>query len=141
EFAVVAPFVGVLIMGMCEMGRAVMVKETLTNAARKACRTGVMPGKTYQSIIDDATNILADNNISSTHVTITVQVATYSGTSTTTSWNSLTTVTSANSFKPGALDQVSVKIAIPIKDVLWFTPQFVPKTSVESETLIMLRQG
>ncbi len=141
EFAVVAPFVGIVIMGMCEMGRAVMVKDILTDAARKGCRSGAMVGKTYTNLLTDVNNILTDNNISSNNATITVQVASYTGTSTSPSWGAFATVNSDASFTPSALDQVSVKVAIPVNNVLWFTPIFMSKSSLESETLIMVRQG
>ena len=141
EFAILAPFLAALIMGMCEMGRAVMVKEILTNAARKGCRTGATVGKGYQDILDDVNNILSDNNISTGKATITVQVATYTGTSTTPSWGAFTTVTSASGFNPNALDKISVQVSIHAADVLWFSPVFMTNATVESETLIMLRQG
>jgi Flp pilus assembly protein TadG len=141
EFAILAPFLCALVMGMVEMGRLVMVKETLTNAARKGCRTGVTPGKSYQNILDDVNNILTDNNITAANATITVQIAPYTGTSTTPSWGAFTTVTGASSFTPNALDQVSVKVSIGVTNVLWFIPVFTSSGSVESETLIMLKQG
>jgi Flp pilus assembly protein TadG len=141
EFAILAPFLCALVMGMCEMARLVMVKETLTNAARKGCRTGVTPGKTYQNLLDDVNNILTENNITASNAIITVQVAPYTGTSTTPSWGSFTTVTGASSFTPNTLDKVSVKVSIGVTNVLWFLPVFVSSGSVESETLIMLKQG
>jgi Flp pilus assembly protein TadG len=141
EFAVMLPFLCALVMGMFELGRLVMVKDTLTNAARKGCRTGVTPGKTYQNLLDDVNNILTDNNITAGNATITVQVATYTGTSTTPSWGSFTTVTSGSAYTPGALDKVSVKVSIGVTNVLWFAPLFVPSASVESESMIMLKQG
>jgi hypothetical protein len=128
---------------MYEMGRAVMIKDTLTNAARKGCRTGIMPGKTYQNIVDDINNVLSDNNISTSKATITIQVATYTGSSTTPSWSAFTTATDNSSFSPGAQDKVSVQISIHAKDVIWFGQGliFMPTTEIESETLTMLRQG
>ncbi len=141
EFAVLAPFLGALIVGMCELGRAVMVKNVLTNAARKACRTGITPNKGYQNLIDDANNILTDNSISTTNATVTVQVASYTGTSTAPSWGSFATVSKASSFTPSPLDKVSVQVSVPVTDVLWFLPTFLPSSAVESDTLNMLRQG
>jgi Flp pilus assembly protein TadG len=141
EFAILAPFLGALIMGMCEMGRAVMVKDILTNAARKGCRTGASTGKTYQNAVDDVNNILSDNSISSGSATVTVQVASYTGSSTTPSWGSFTTVSSNAAFAPSALDKVSIKVAIPASSVLWFAPIFLPNTAIESETMIMVKQG
>ena len=75
ELAVLAPFLAALLMGMCEMGRAVMVKDILTDASRKGCRTGATPKKTFQNILDDVNNILSDNHISTANATITIQTA------------------------------------------------------------------
>ena len=141
EFALLAPFLAALILGMCEMGRAMMVKDILTNAARKGCRTGVTLGKTYQNVLDDVNNILTDNSLPSAKATITVQIATYTGTSTTPSWGSFTTVTSSSTYTPKPLDKVLVKLSMNVADVLWFAPTFMSNTAVESETVIMLRQG
>lgn len=141
ELAVVAPLLGALVLGMCEMGRAVMVKDTLTNAARKGCRTGTTVGKSYQDILNDVNNIFTDNNISAGNATISVQVATYTGTATSPSWGPFTTVSSNATFNPQPLDQVSVKVTLPISNVLWFSPRFLSSKAVESETLAMVRQG
>jgi Flp pilus assembly protein TadG len=141
ELAIIAPFLGALVMGMCEMGRAVMVKDTLTNAARKGCRTGATAGKTYQNIVDDVTNIFSDNNINTANLNITIQIASYTGTSTTPKWGSFTAVTSNSTFTPQPLDQVLVKVSIPVTNVLWFSPQFLSNTAIESETLTMVKQG
>jgi Flp pilus assembly protein TadG len=141
ELAILAPFLATLVMGMCEMGRAVMVKDILTNAARKGCRTGTTSGKGYQNVLDDVNNILSDNNLGSSNSTITVQIASYTGSSTTPSWGSFTTVTTAAAFTPQPLDQVLVKVSIPVSNVLWFSPVFMSNKAIESETLIMVRQG
>jgi Flp pilus assembly protein TadG len=139
EFALLAPFLASLVVGMCELGRAVMVKDVLTNAARKGCRTGITLTKTYQNIMDDVNNILSDNKFPA--ASITIQVASYTGNSTTPSWGPFTTVTGSSSYKPKALDKVLVKVAVNATDVLWFAPTFMSSTSIESETMIMLRQG
>jgi Flp pilus assembly protein TadG len=141
EFAVLAPFLAALVIGMVEMGRLVMVKETLTNAARKGCRTGVTPGKGYNDILNNVNNILTDNNIDPSKATITVQIAPYTGTATAPSWGSFTTVTSPSAFNPNPLDKVSVQVSIGVTNVLWLTPVFTSSASVESEMLTMLRQG
>ena len=41
EFAFVAPVFFVMVLGIFEIGRACMVTELLTEAARRACREGV----------------------------------------------------------------------------------------------------
>jgi Flp pilus assembly protein TadG len=141
EFALLAPFLASLIVGMFEMGRAMMVKDILTNAARKGCRTGVTLPKTYQNILDDVNNILTDNSLPSSKATITVQIASYTGTSTTPSWSPYRTVSNSSLYNPKTLDKVLVKISMNVTDVLWFAPTFMSSTAIESETVIMLRQG
>jgi Flp pilus assembly protein TadG len=141
ELALLVPLLCTLAMGMFELGRLVMVKQTLTNAARKACRTGATPGKTYQNLLDDANNILTDNGFTPAHATITVQLAPYTGSSTVPAWGAFQPIMSGTSFTPNPLDKISVQVAIPVLDVLWFAPQFTPSSAVESETLILLRQG
>jgi Flp pilus assembly protein TadG len=141
EFAILAPFLATLVVGMFELGRTVMIKDLLTDAARKACRSGVTYTGTYQNLINDVNDILSDNNIPAADATITVQVAPYTGSGTTPCWGGFNAVSGASSYNPKKLDKVSVKVAIPVTDVLWFSPVFTPKSSIESETLIMLRQG
>ncbi len=42
EFAIVAPIFFLLIFGMIEFGRVVMVQQLLTNASREGARLGVL---------------------------------------------------------------------------------------------------
>jgi len=42
EFAFVAPVFFLLVFGLIEMGRMVMVQQSLTNAAREGCRKAVL---------------------------------------------------------------------------------------------------
>jgi Flp pilus assembly protein TadG len=140
EFAFLSPLLAALIMGMAEMGRATMVKDILTDAARKGCRTGAWPTKGYTDIINDVNNILSDQSIPTASATIAVQVAPYTGTSNSPSWGSFTTV-NGGSYSPNSLDQISVQVSVPATSVLWFTPIFMPSSSLESETVVMVRQG
>jgi hypothetical protein len=117
-----------------------MVRDILTDAARKGCRTGATVGKGYQDVVNDINNILSDNNISSANATITIQIASYTGNSTTPSWGTATTVSSASGFSPKPLDQLSVQVSVTASSVLWFTPVYISKP-ITSQTLIMLRQG
>jgi Flp pilus assembly protein TadG len=50
EFAVVAPVLFLLIFGMIEYGRMVMVQQVLTNASREAARQAVLDGATYSAV-------------------------------------------------------------------------------------------
>jgi Flp pilus assembly protein TadG len=46
EFALIAPLVVMLVLGMIEFSRLMMVEEVLTNAAREGCRQAVLTGST-----------------------------------------------------------------------------------------------
>lgn len=46
EFAFVMPVFMSMVLGMVEVGRGVMVMQTLTYAAREGCRTAVLDGST-----------------------------------------------------------------------------------------------
>jgi Flp pilus assembly protein TadG len=140
ELAVLAPFLAGLVVGMCELGRGVMVRDILTDAARKGCRTGAMAGKGYQDVINDVNNILTDNSIATGNATITIQIASYTGNATTPSWGAFTTVSSASAFKPNPLDQIAVQVSVTASTVLWFSPVYISR-SIVSQTLIMVKQG
>jgi Flp pilus assembly protein TadG len=125
EFAVLAPFLFLLAMGALEVGRAIIVRQALTDAARKACRTGILPGKADADIAADANNILTDNNIPTSAATIVIQV---NGTS-----------VDAGAAQLG--DQISVKVSVPYSKVAWTPLFFFNGASIDSETLVMMRQG
>ena len=124
EFAVLAPVLGIIIVGMVEMSRAMMAKMILNDAARKACRTGIQATGSNATISSDVTNILSDNNTSTSSATVTVQV------------NGVTA--NANTAKQN--DRVSVKVAVPYTQFAWTQPLFLGSTTVESETVVMMRQ-
>src|SRR6266852_2724713 len=65
EFALVSPILAMVLMGMIEVSRGIMVKVMLSDAARKGCRTGIQRDKGNPDIVSDCTNIMTDNNFSS----------------------------------------------------------------------------
>jgi Flp pilus assembly protein TadG len=125
EFALFAPLLGVLMMGMFEMGRAMNAKEILSDAARKAGRTGILPNKATSDITTEASNILSDNSISTSQLTVTV----------------LVNGASADASTAVRGDQISVKVSIPASQVLWLSPFFLNNQTIESETIVMMRQA
>ena len=52
EFAAVLPVIVLLLMGSLEMGRAVMVRHVLEEAARAGCRVAVLENGTKQDVLD-----------------------------------------------------------------------------------------
>jgi Flp pilus assembly protein TadG len=126
EFALILPFLGMLVFGMIEFSRAMMVGETLSNAARKGCNTGIKPNKTDADIKNDVNNILTDNNIDPTAATITILVRDQP-------------YNPAN--PPRQFDKVSVQVSIPVSAVYWGGTILLSGQAVQSETVVMMRQG
>ena len=124
EFAVLAPCITVLLLGMFEMSRGIMVKEVLNDAARRACRVGILPIKANSDVTATITNILTDNNLPTTHVTTTIQV------------NGVTVDCSTAQQS----DKITVKISIPTSDTFWISTYFLKSTSLESDSITMMRQ-
>jgi Flp pilus assembly protein TadG len=141
EFAFVAVVLGIVIAGMVELARAVMIKEILTDASRKGASTAVAANKTYSNIQSDVDDVLSTDNKLATTVangkaTLTVSVA---------SWNSGTqtygtdTVVTSTTFAPNQYDKISVKVSVNASDLFWL---FLNYTSgkLESETVVMMKQ-
>jgi Flp pilus assembly protein TadG len=125
EFAVIASFLVLLAMGTIEVTRAVQVKDMLTDAVRSGCRLAIQPGTANAAVTANINQVLTNAGIPIADVTVTVQV------------NGVTA--DASTAIKG--DRISVKISLPVADVGWVTPRFFTGTSVESETLVMKRQG
>jgi hypothetical protein len=103
-----------------------MMKQMLNDAARKACRTGVLPGKTNSDVTSEVQNILTDNSIAAKTATITITI----------SPGSATDVSGA---RPG-VDTVKVKVSIPVSSFYWGGTYFLPSSDIESESVSMLKQ-
>ena len=54
EFGLVVPVMFLFIFGLIEFGRIVMVKQSVTNAAREGCRTAVLATTTSENDVDTA---------------------------------------------------------------------------------------
>ena len=124
EFAVIAPVLVFLVLGMIELSRALMVKDILTDSARKSCRTGILMTGTNDAVTADAKSILTSNNISAANATVTIFVNGQSG----------------DVSKAPPDTKISVKVSIPVSDVAWITPLFLSGSNVESETIVMMSQ-
>jgi Flp pilus assembly protein TadG len=125
EFALIAPLMVTFFMGTFEMSRIIQGKEILCDAARKACRTGIYPNQGNAAITQDINDILDDNHIDHTAATITILVNDQ--------------VVDAGTAKQN--DKISVKVSIPIAQIAWVPSVFLGNSTIESETVVMMRQG
>lgn len=72
EFAIVAPVFFLLVFGMIEYGRMVMVQQVITNASREGARVGVLDGSTTAQVQTAVTNYLTAAKIPTGSATTTV---------------------------------------------------------------------
>ncbi len=126
EMALVASFILVpAAYGMIEMSRAIQVQDYLSCAARSGCAVAVRPGKDNAAVNANISTVLATYGISSTLVTVTITV------------NGVT----ADVSTAVQNDKIALKISLPASQVNYMMPLFMAKTAVQSETLVMMRQG
>jgi Flp pilus assembly protein TadG len=134
EMAFIAPILVLLAVGMFELSRGVMVRQNLTGAARKGCRTGIIHQYGNSDIINDATNVMQDNGFDTTRFNpptigaINITVTDPNG-------NPLSDALDA---PPGST--VSVQVVIPTSSVNWVSSYFLTSSMVESNTVVMMKQ-
>ena len=68
EFAVIAPLLFMLIFGMIEIGRAIMVAQIVVNASREGCRQATLSSKTVAEVVTWTTQYLNSAGVSSTAI-------------------------------------------------------------------------
>lgn len=82
EFALVAPLMILMTMGMMEVGRAVMVKQLLVNASREGARLAVLPGSTVNEVTTRVQDDLAASSVNGVTVNITPTMLSAAGSGT-----------------------------------------------------------
>ena len=76
EFAIVAPIFFMLIIGIIEIGRAMMVQQVLINASRTGARRAITLSSTEQAVIDAVTEYADGVGISGVSVDVSPNPAT-----------------------------------------------------------------
>lgn len=112
EFAVVAPIFFMIVFGVIEFGRGLMVQQLLTNAARNGARKAIVGGQTSDTISTAVKSELSGFGLNTTNANVTVFVNDASS-------PGLTSTT-------GSGYEVTVQVLIPVNDVSWLpTPTFL----------------
>ena len=100
EFAIVAPLFFLLVFGMVEYGRMVMVQQVLTNASREGARSAVLDGASATAVKASVVEFLEESAI-----------------------NSVTQdnveITPADPSTAGSGDSVTVTVTVDFDDVSW----------------------
>jgi len=115
EFAVVVPVFIILVFGMIEFGRMVMVQQVLTNASREGARRAVLDGVTTTEIETTVNDYLQSGSVTGATVTVTPNPP--------------------SSAEFGA--PVTVDVSVPFDQVSWLpAPMFLGGTLLEASTVM-----
>ena len=127
EFALVAPVFFLLIFGMIEFGRMVMVQQVITNASREGARIAVLDGsqrvgtEANPGVLDSIQRYLDGARIDSDSATITIDPYTPSD--------------------AGYGEPVTVTVAIPFSEVSWLpSPILLGGDTELTATTVMRRE-
>jgi Flp pilus assembly protein TadG len=119
EFAVVVPVLVLLVFGMLEFSRVMMVEQVLTNAAREGARKAVLPGATTSDVTTVVNNYLTNSGI--------------------TGANSPTVSPAPDSANAG--DPITVTVSVPFNNVSWLpVPMFLGGQTL-SATVVMCKES
>jgi Flp pilus assembly protein TadG len=115
EFAVVAPILFVFILGIIEVGRALMATHLLTNAARQGCRAAIVGSTSTSQITTAVVNSLQNQGISNDTVNVQVNDGT----------------TDASTAKSN--DEITVTVSVPASKVTWLPSVLFLKGSISGQ--------
>lgn len=156
ELALLSPLFAILVMGMLDITRVLIVKMVLDDAARKGCRTGICQRRgtttpatssTGSNITQDIMNILMDNGLDPTQATLTIKVgngapSVYSVGGTSPNYNVMLTSgpgTDPLTAKGGT--QLQVQVSMPFSSFNWgISAMFLSGATLVSETMTMVKQ-
>jgi Flp pilus assembly protein TadG len=123
EFAFVAPIFFLLVFAIIELGRMMMVQQSLTNAAREGCRKAVLATTTNSSDVETAVRKYLQSVMSNASDSGAVRVTVPPGMSTATSGSSLT-----------------VAVEVDYADVTWLPLGYLGLNPTISATQFGLRE-
>jgi Flp pilus assembly protein TadG len=111
EFAVCAPLLFLLVLGMFEAGRFVNVGEIATHASRFGARQASVAGATVTDVVNRTRQYLTDSAVRGSAATISVESETAAGSGTFTTVTDLATVAVGTAIR--------VRVNVDFSQVTW----------------------
>jgi hypothetical protein len=119
EFAMVVPFFILLVFGMIEISRGIMVHQILINAAREGAREAILDGATVGDVRTVVANYLAGADISGSPADV-----------------------SPNPASAASRTAITVTVTVPANNVSWLvSSRYFPAGSVFSASATMLNEA
>ncbi|HLA83795.1 MAG TPA: TadE/TadG family type IV pilus assembly protein [Thermoguttaceae bacterium] len=124
EFAIVAPVFFLMILGMIEVGRAIMVQQVITNASREGARLAVLPARPEDNITAMVTQRVEDVLQSAGIDGATVQILDETG-------------TTMNPQTAEYGDVINVTVSVPYSEVSWLpTSKYFAGKTLSASTVM-----
>jgi Flp pilus assembly protein TadG len=121
ELAIVMPILLMLLLGIIEMGRVMMINQMATNACREACRRAIVPGADHEAVIQVVNDYLDASGVSKSNRV--VQMLDSGG-------------SAAKLGNIGSHESVTVQVSIPYSTNTWgFTSIMGKKSCVAQSTM------
>jgi Flp pilus assembly protein TadG len=115
EFAIVAPVFFLLVFGMVEFGRMVMVQQVITNASREGARLAVLDGTNTAAVQSAVNTYLTSAAVPGATVTVVPNPPTSAGYG----------------------DPVTVTVSVPFDQVSWLpSPMFLGGKTLTASTVM-----
>ncbi|MCA9161600.1 MAG: TadE/TadG family type IV pilus assembly protein [Pirellulaceae bacterium] len=119
EFAIVAPVFVLLVFGIIEYGRMVMVQQIITNASREGARRAILDGATVAEVETLVSNYLTNTSVSGASVDVLVNGA----------------GAELNTAENG--DPITVTVEIDFSQVSWLpSPMFLGATRMTASSVM-----
>jgi Flp pilus assembly protein TadG len=119
EFAIVAPLLFLLALGLVEYARIEIVLQGMTAAAQEGCRAGIVPGSTSADVTARTSDVLRDGLIAGSTVSISpAEVAT---------------------LKQG--QTITVTVQVPADGISWVPRPLLPKGKTLRTRCTMTRES
>jgi Flp pilus assembly protein TadG len=117
EFAIVAPLFFLLVFGMVEFGRMVMVQQVITNASREGARKAVLDGASSSNVKSSVVTYMSSGGITIATSNVTIDPSDPS---------------TAASGSP-----VTVTVSVPFNQVSWLpSPMFLGSRMMTASTVM-----
>ena len=121
EMALVLPIFLLIVLGIVEFGRAMMVSQLVTNAAREGARLAIVGGSTNSDVQNAINAFLAESvNVGAGDVTTTITITPAAGNP-----NPNNQIGSANT-----RDLIAIRVSVPFSKV-----SFIPGDFLEGKSL------
>lgn len=118
EFAIVLPVFVILVFGMIEYGRMVMVQQVITNASREGARRAVLDGATTSAVQSTVSSYLTNAAVNGGSAAVSPDPAT-----------------------AGSGDPVTVTVSVPFSSVSWLPSPMYLGGKILSASTTMRRES